>query len=44
MAEKHNQGIQNQKRVHQCTASFAFLADWVHERDGPSSAPASSKA
>jgi hypothetical protein len=44
MAEKQNQGIQNEKRVHQCVASFAFLADWVHGRGGLSSAQASSLA
>jgi hypothetical protein len=42
MAEKQNQGIQNQKRVYQCIANFAFLADSVHGRGGLSSAPASS--
>jgi hypothetical protein len=39
MAEKQNQGIQNQKRVHQCFASFALLAGRGHGRDGLNSAP-----
>jgi len=30
MAEKQNQGIQKQKCVHQCFASFACVADWGH--------------
>jgi len=44
MAEKQNQGIQDQKGVHQCFASFALLAGRGHGRDGLSSAPSLARA
>lgn len=44
MTEKQNQGIQNEKRVQECAASFAFLMGWAHGRCGLSGAPASSIA
>jgi hypothetical protein len=44
MAEKQNQGIQKEKCVDQCFASFALFAGWGHGRVGLLGSVASSIA